>query len=272
MPSGFGHLGRADILSGNGVGGVVGAAALVFFAFIGFDEVITLAEETRNPTRTVPRALLLALGISAALYALVAIAAVNVLSPELLGRSARPLADVMSHVAGSGGVQAMAVVALLTTTNTTLLAVTAASRLTFGMAERGSVPRALGAVNRRRAPWIAVLVVTAVAAVFVAVGDLTVIAGATDMAVYIVFLAVNVVVVVLRIRRPAAERPFRVAGSIGRVPVIPVLAIAATLAMIPQLDTASLVLGAVLVGIGVGLALMSRTRSGVRGAGKGAAG
>jgi len=258
---GAGHLGKADIMSGNGAEGVVGAAALVFFAFIGFDEVITLAEETRNPRRTVPRALLLALGLSAALYALVSIAAVNVLSPSELGRSQRPLADVMTHVAGSGGVRAMAVVALLTTTNTTLLAVTAASRLTFGMAERGSVPSKLGAVNRRRAPWVAVLAVVAVAAAFVVVGDLTVIAGATDVAVYIVFLAVNTVVVILRIRRPEAERPFRIAGSIGRVPVVPVVATAATLVMIPQLDAASLALGAALVGAGAVLALRTKGRT-----------
>ncbi len=258
--AGFGHLGRADVVSGNGVSGVVGAAALVFFAFIGFDEVITLSEETRDPTRTVPRALLLALGVSALLYALVSIAAVNVLSAEGVSRSTRPLADVMTHVAGPAGARTMTVVALLTTTNTTLLAVTAASRLTFGMAERGSVPSSLGRVNRRRAPWIATMVVAAAAAAFVAVGDLTVIAGATDVAVYVVFLAVNAVVIVLRIRRPDAKRPFRIAGSIGRVPVIPVVATVVTLVMIPQLDVKSLALGAALVTVGSVLALTARRR------------
>jgi basic amino acid/polyamine antiporter, APA family len=72
---GASHLGRQSLLSGPGVDGVVSGAALVFFAFIGFDEVITLAEETREPTRVIPRALLLALGISAVLYMAVAIAA-----------------------------------------------------------------------------------------------------------------------------------------------------------------------------------------------------
>ena len=62
------HVGDVNLFTGPGVAGVLGAAALVFFAFIGFDEVITLAEETRDPTRTVPRALLLALGLSTILY------------------------------------------------------------------------------------------------------------------------------------------------------------------------------------------------------------
>src|SRR5262245_17567752 len=70
---GLPHLGDVDLLAGRGTGAVLGAAALVFFAFIGFDEVITLAEETRDPTRTVPRALLLALALSTLLYVAVAV-------------------------------------------------------------------------------------------------------------------------------------------------------------------------------------------------------
>ncbi|MFI5325653.1 MAG: APC family permease, partial [Candidatus Rokuibacteriota bacterium] len=81
---GLPHVGDVDLFAGRGPGGVMGAAALVFFAFIGFDEVITLAEETRDPTRTVPRALLLALGLSTALYIAVAVAAVSVLGAEAL--------------------------------------------------------------------------------------------------------------------------------------------------------------------------------------------
>src|SRR4029077_1428519 len=94
------HVGDVDLVTGPGVAGVLGASALVFFAFIGFDEVITLAEETRDPTRTIPRALLLALGISTVLYIGVAIAAVSVIGTEALASSERPLADVLDHVLG----------------------------------------------------------------------------------------------------------------------------------------------------------------------------
>ena len=83
-------------------------------------------------------------------------------------------------------------------------------------------------------------------------------AGATDFAVYVVFLAVNAVVVILRIRRPDADRPFRVRGAIGRVPVIPVIATVVTLMMIPQLDPDSLWLGLVLVGTGAAVMLVLR--------------
>ena len=140
---GLPHVGDVDLLTGAGVGGVLGAAALVFFAFIGFDEVITLAEETRDPTRTVPRALLLALGLSATLYVAVAVAAVSVLGAAALAASPRPLADVMAHVLGSRGATVVAAIAIVTTTNTTLLALTAASRVLYGMARAGAMPRPL---------------------------------------------------------------------------------------------------------------------------------
>jgi amino acid permease-like protein len=133
---GLPHVGDVDLFSGPGLGGVLAGAALVFFAFIGFDEVITLAEETRDPTRTVPRALLLALGLSMGLYVAVAIAAVSVLGAEALVESPRPLADVMAHVLGDRGATVVAAIAVLTTTNTTLLALTAASRVMYGQERR----------------------------------------------------------------------------------------------------------------------------------------
>ena len=123
---GLPHLGSESLVAGADLGGIVAGAALVFFAFIGFDEVITLAEETRNPTRVIPRALLAALGISAALYMAVAVAAVSVVGADALAGSSRPLADVMAHVLGGRAEAAVAVVALITTTNTSLLALTAA--------------------------------------------------------------------------------------------------------------------------------------------------
>ena len=98
------HIGEVDLFtSAGGTGSVIGAAALVFFAFIGFDEVTTLAEETRNPSRTVPRALLFGLGISTLLYVGVSIAAVSVLGANQLAVSERPLADVLDHVLGGSG-------------------------------------------------------------------------------------------------------------------------------------------------------------------------
>jgi APA family basic amino acid/polyamine antiporter len=249
---GLPHVGEVDLLTGNGLRGVLSAAALVFFAFIGFDEVITLAEETRDPTRTVPRALLLALGLSTLLYIAVAVAAVSVLGATALASSPRPLADVMAHVLGEHGAMAVAAIAILTTTNTTLLTLTAASRVTYGMARAGAMPRALAFVQPDRGiPMRAIIAVGSSAAIFAAVGEFTVIAAVTDFAVYVVFLAVNATVIALRRTRADVPRPFAVRGAIRGIPVVPVLGLASVALMMSQLEGLAMTLGAALCGAGL---------------------
>jgi len=258
---GLPHVGDVDLRTGPGVGGVLTAAALVFFAFIGFDEVITLAEETRDPTRTVPRALLLALGLSTALYVAVAVAAVSVLGAGALAASPRPLADVMAHVLGGRGATVVAAIAVMTTTNTTLLALTAASRVMYGMAKAGAMPRALAAVHPDRGtPVRAIIAVASVSAVFAAFGEFAIIAAVTDFAVYVVFLAVNGTVVILRRTRPDLPRPFAVAGAIRGVPVVPILGLASVALMMTLLDPHAIGLGMALcaAGLAAGWLLGSR--------------
>jgi len=248
---GIPHLGSENLVADASTSGVLGGAALVFFAFIGFDEVITLAEETREPTKVIPRALLFALAISTALYMVVAIAALSVVGASVLAGSSRPLADVMAHVLGGRAEGAVALVALITTTNTSLLALTAASRLTYGMADTGALPAPLAKVSpTTRVPVVAIVVATVGAIAFACVGELTFIASVTDFAVYLVFLAVNAAVIVLRHRAPSQARPFRTPGAIRGVPVLPVAGIVATLTMIPQLEPSSLLLGLALLAVG----------------------
>ncbi len=258
---GLPHVRDVDLLTGPGVGGVLSAAALVFFAFIGFDEVITLAEETRDPTRTVPRALLLALGLSTLLYIAVAVAAVSVLDANTLAASPRPIADVMAHVLGNRGAIVMAVVALMTTTNTTLLALTAASRVMYGMAKAGALPRWVASVHpRRRTPVRAIVVVGLGAAVFATVGEFTVIAAVTDFAVYVVFLAVNWTVIVLRRTRPDAPRPFSVPGAVRGIPVMPILGLVSVAVMMTRLEPLAIGLGIALCAMGLGAGWLVRSR------------
>lgn len=255
------HVGEVDLWVGHGAAGVVGGAALVFFAFIGFDEVITLAEETRDPTRTVPRALLLALGLSTGLYVAVAVSAVSVLGAEALAASPRPLADVMAHALGSGGATVVAGIALVTTTNTTLLAVTAASRVMYGMAAQAALPRALAVVHPVRGTPIRTIAVTAcVAAVFAAFGNFTVIAAVTDFAVYVVFIAVNTTVIILRRTRPALRRPFSSGGAVCGLPVVPVLGLASVGIMMTQLEPFAIGVGSALSAMGLAAGWLLRSR------------
>lgn len=255
---GVGHVGDESLVTGGSFGGVLGAAALVFFAFIGFDEVITLSEETVNPTRTVPRALVLALGISTILYVAVAIVSVSVLGADGLASSRTPLADVATVAIGSDVARVVSVLAMVTTLNTTLLACTAATRMLYGMSATNALPALFARVNSRRAPVSAIVAVMLCSSVLMSFGGVDSIAGAADFGVYATFLSVNAVVVVLRRRRPDDARPFRVKGAVRGVPIVPVAAIGVTLALIPLLELRSIVIGSAFLAAGAAAFLVQR--------------
>ncbi len=245
------HFGDHDLVSGATAGRVLGGAALVFFAFIGFDEVITLAGETRDPSRTVPRALLIALAISTALYMAVGVAAVSVVGAPALARSSTPLADVMQTALGSASADVMAVAAMIATVNTTLLLITAASRLTWSMASKGSLPSGLRALNRHRVPARAIGIAVVIAAACAALGRIGLVASVTDFAVFLVFVAVNATVIVLRFRQPNHRRPFRVPWQVGKVPVPAVLALVTVGIVVPALEMAAIALGTLILLVGL---------------------
>jgi APA family basic amino acid/polyamine antiporter len=206
--------------------------------------VVTLSEETHDARRAIPRALFASLGIATALYVLVAVAAVSIVGPDALASSETPLALVMQHDWGGRGSDIVAAIAIAATVNTTLLALTAASRNLFGMARSGSLPRVIATVSRRtRSPWVAAALGLGVAAAFAATADIALAASVTDFAVYAIFLVVNVAVIVLRRIAPATPRTIVVPLTVGRTPVTPLLAIATILIMIVRLEPSAWLLG-----------------------------
>ncbi|HEX5479595.1 MAG TPA: APC family permease [Dehalococcoidia bacterium] len=226
------HIGTRSLTEGATATGVMSGAALVFFAFIGFDDIATLAEETRDAATTVPAALMLTLLISGVLYVLVGLSAVSVVAPEVLGGSDRPLALVIQHDWGSRGSDVIAAIALASTLNAALIVLTAASRLLYAMARAGRLPRQLTIVSTRaNAPYVAAIVALVAAMPFVLAGGLGLVASVADFAVYATFVAVNFSVIALRLQRPDVARPFRAPFSIRRVPVTPLLALATVIAM-----------------------------------------
>lgn len=247
------HIGDVNLMEGNGFGGVLAGASIIFFAYIGFDEVITLAEETHDPHRTVPRALILALGISTVLYVLVSIVAVSVLGPTALAMSTQPLTDVMREAIGGVSVKIIAAVALATTANTTLLATTAASRMMYSMGSTGVIPRFFGEVHDNRTPRAATIAVASGAGVLSVIGGLSLLAAATNALIYLMFLVVNVVVIMLRKQQPDASRPFKISWSIGWVPVIPCIGIIATIAMSRELEVTPVIAATALLAVGLAL-------------------
>lgn len=244
-----------------GISGIFAAVALAFFAYIGFENIANIAEETRNPTRTLPRALILSLAITAAVYILVSIAAINALGWQDLGASLAPLADVASRALGSGGSFALSVIALFATTNTVLVLLVAGSRILYGMAEQRSMPSPLARIHARTGtPGVAVFAIMAAAVAFVFAGNITTIANITVFTIVIIFASVNLALIWLRYKEPNMDRPFRVPLNVGKFPVLPFLGLATAVAGATQFDAYVVSVGMGVIGAGALFYLFYRKR------------
>ncbi|MFI7500552.1 APC family permease [Streptomyces sp. NPDC049687] len=172
LGSGASDAGRLDIGASEGVGGVLQAAGLLFFAFAGYARIATLGEEVRDPAHTIPRAIPLALGITLAVYACVAVAVLSVLGAGDLGRAVAPLADAVRAAGVPGLVPVVRVGAAVAALGSLLALILGVSRTTLAMARDHHLPGALAAVHPRfQVPHRAELAVGAVVAVLAATVD-----------------------------------------------------------------------------------------------------
>jgi amino acid transporter len=233
--------------------GVFAGAALVFFAYLGFEDIANLAEEARRPSRDLPRAIFASLAVTTLLYVLVAIAAVALAEPERLAESEAPLVEAARgaapRVAG-----ALGALALFATANTALIALISGSRMLYGMARERDVPAALGLVLAKRStPWAAALAVAAVAGGLVCLGDLSAVASLSSLAALVAFAAVNLVVIVLRYKEPGRARPFRAGPAIGRFPVLAGAALVTAAALASQFGGETYGLGAIVLAVAAAL-------------------
>lgn len=196
------------------VAGVLAATALGFYALIGFEDSVNLAEECRSPARTFPRALFVGIALTGALYVAIAIVAVTLVPPEQLGRSSAPLLEVVLAAGVAFPPQLFALIALLAICNTALMNMLMASRLLYGMANEGIVPRPLARVHaRRRTPYVAIAFTVALSALLIlsslVIKDgVAALATTTVVLLLLVFAVVNIATLVLR-RRPVDHAHFR---------------------------------------------------------------
>jgi APA family basic amino acid/polyamine antiporter len=187
------HFGEVNIMEmPMGVVGTIGAASLVFFAYLGFEGMANLSEEMKNPQRDLPRAIMLALGISTLLYILVSLAAVSVVDWRALGQSDAPLALVAAQVLGSNAGLTLTLVALFSTANTVLLLLLGASRAMWAMSCAGALPGIFCVIGKeRRTPWLAIVVVGFFAGLFTLFRDIGDVAEFTNFATLLAFAGVN---------------------------------------------------------------------------------
>ena len=246
-----------------GWGGVVNGAALVFFAYIGFDAVSTSAEEVKDPGRDLPRGIIGSLAVCTVLYILVAGILTGILPYTKLNvPSPVSYSLIQIGLGWAGAIVAVGAIAGLTTVLLVLLY--GQSRIFFAMARDGMLPAVFAKVHPRfRTPYLSSALIGVVVAVVAAVGKLDVVADLVNVGTLAAFVLVSIGVVILRRRRPDMERKFRVPAS-PFVPILSaVLAVALALKGLPGRTLLSYV-----VWLAIGLAIYfaySRRRSKIGG-------
>ncbi|MFH1977818.1 MAG: APC family permease [Candidatus Aenigmatarchaeota archaeon] len=221
----------------SGIPGIFAGVTLVFFAFIGFEDLANISEETKNATKVIPKALLISLAFSTILYILVAISATSIVGSAALAASDAPLTDVAVAAAGPQMLWIYSIIALFATGNTILIFLIVASRMLYGMAREGGLPSFLGHVHRgRRTPHYAIILVAAVAALLTLIGDISIVATLTNIGVFIAYFFVNLALIWLRFKKPDEKRPFRSPINVGKFPVLAALGAITTFFMLFQFE------------------------------------
>jgi len=224
---------------------MLAAAALVFFAYQGFEDIANIAEETRNAETTVPLALLLSLLITTVVYILVAMVAVSVVPADALFAASKldnptegPLALVASTAMQSPtGGKLFTVIALCATANTVLVLHIVTSRMLYGIARENCLPEVLSRINpKTKTPVSAVVLATVFCILFTLGGSLGDVANLTNVGVFLVFFMVNLMLLMHRYKNRGSETLKRssisLALNLGWFPLLPFLGVLFCAAML----------------------------------------
>lgn len=231
-----------------GLGGVLGGASLFFFAYGGFGRITTVAEEVKEPKRTLPQAILLAIGISTAVYVMVGLVAVGVMPYNALSSSGSPIADASRHIGGADWlVPAVILGALLSTFGVVLTSVLGVSRVFFAMARDGGFPESASEIHGRfQTPHVAVIATGLVMSAIAYCGNLRAVAEVSSFALLFYYAMSNIAA--LRLRGYAKLRPtFRT----PLYPLVPVLGLLSCLVLLFFLGHGAWIMGASVIVLGL---------------------
>lgn len=208
--------------------GVVYGSILAFYAFIGFEDIVNVAEETRDASRIVPRAIIWTLLVTTALYISVALLAVAAATPDELAANPAPLTLVFERVSGLPG-HWVSAVAGLSVLNGALIQIIMVSRVLFGLSRRQWLPGKLGYVHpRTHTPVIAILIAAATIITLTLTLELENLALATSLLTLAIFAAVNAALLwVKHTRRTAPQSKFRVPAVVPFLGILSIAGIAA---------------------------------------------
>jgi basic amino acid/polyamine antiporter, APA family len=230
---------------------ILAGAALAFYALIGFEDSVNIAEETSHPARSYPLALFAGLAIAGAIYLVVTIVASMAVPTERLEASSGALLEVVQIGPLSVPTKVFSAIGLMALANGALINMIMASRLLYGMAKEDVLLSSFGRLSRRKTPAVAIAFTTLIAAGLILTGDLGALADTTVLLLLGVFIAVNVSALLLR--------QDRVDHDHFKVPfVLPLLGIAACAVVMTQVEGETWLRAGALLCLGLGLWAIQR--------------
>jgi APA family basic amino acid/polyamine antiporter len=237
---------------------VLSAGALIFFAYMGFEDIANIAEEARDPHHVLPRAFIYALVISTVVYVLVAVVAVSVIPYATLAAAEQPLALIMEELIGGLAPDLIALIAIFATANTVLIILIVSARMLYGMAADGSLPGFLSRISKtRRTPYLAVWIIGGISIAFLFFEQVEVLASISDVGIFILFFIVNMSNIMLRLRQPDLPRPWRTPFNFGNLPLLSVFGALSCLLMLVTINHPVLLFGEQYSSLLVGLLIFA---------------
>ncbi len=221
---------------------VLSGAVLTFYSFIGFEDIINVSEEVVNPARNIPKGIVYSVAISSLIYIGISLVAVSVIPPTELAKSHAPLVDVVGVAAPWFPPVGFTFIALFAVANTALLNFIMGSRLVYGMANDGLLPKLLSRVSaRRKTPHVATFAILILMLALALSGDISSLARSTSVLLLLCFVVVNLSLIVLKRRHDEARGGFEIPYF------IPVLGVAVCLAMLSSVKAEEVRTAAVLI-------------------------
>jgi basic amino acid/polyamine antiporter, APA family len=238
---------------------ILNGAVLTFFSFVGFEDMLNVSEEVKNPQRTMPWGIVIALGTVTVIYIAISITAVSVVNYRELGdpKLGAPLVQITNRAAPWVSPWVFSFITMFAVANTALINYIMGSRLVYGMARQGLVPAVLGKVHeRRRTPHVSILVLLIIVIVLALAGNISQLASATSLLLLTCFMIVNAALIVLKHRPGEAKGQFEVPTFVPAAGVLVCGAIIfsrlATRNAAGHYDwTAPMIAGGLLIGIGL---------------------
>jgi len=234
----------------HGFSGVMSGAAIIFFAFIGFNTIATMAEEVKDPERNVPRAILFAFAICTLIYIAVAIVAVGIVNWEALGSTSAPLEFALKTITDNIFIlEFLAVSALFATTSVIMASIMGGSRALFAMARQGVLPKVLSTISRQNVPVYTILLCGFVISgiVLATRGNLNWLASIFNFGTLLTFFFINLSLLQLRKTMPDVKRGFKV----PLYPYTPVFALISCIVLAFYLNANAVMTACVFLVVGI---------------------